>query len=212
MRKMKKFLAVLLSSVLLFSLSQTVFASEDNYVNEMQDVIDDNNLDATVEELQQSERDELWNQYIKNSNGVNTLQSRLMQDEFWESDDIDDVAIQVTDNMNQDLRMYYYFKFYENASSEIVMAMFVYSPNSSGIFSIWSGKISGDSIEEYYKDVTDDPYPVKTRDFNTESFICSLGGTIACTLYSAMLFALVPVSIAAGLSCGAAFAYVCSYY
>lgn len=212
MRKMKKIVAVLLTSVMLFSLSQTAFASENNYVNEMQDIIDNSNLDATVMELQQSKRDELWNQYIKKSNGVDALLSQLMKDEFSESNNIDDKAIEVADNMNQDLRMYYYFKFYENASSEIIMVMFVYSPNSSGIFSIWAGKISGDSVEEYYKDITDDPYPVKTRDFNTESFICSLGGTIACTLYSAMLFAIVPASIAAGLTCGAAFAYVCSYY
>ena len=46
---------------------------------------------------------------------------------------------------------------------------------------------------------------------NSTSFLCGLSGTVACGAFSAMLFAFIPASIAAGLSCSAAFSWVCGH-
>ena len=115
----------------------------------------------------------------------------------------------ISDDKDDDLVMYYYFMLYVDNDGQMVFVMVIYMPYVSLITGIWSEKISDNVSEEYYFYTYDGPVPA--GDFNMTSFLCGLSGTVACSLFSAMLFALVPVSIVAGMTCSAAFAYVCSY-
>lgn len=166
-------------------------------------------MDATVTQLQDESYTNVWNKYFANQQGVIDLENKLNADGFMASEELDDMAVKITDNGNDYMCYYYYYKFYENADGEKVVTMFAHSPNTRDLYNIYSEKVNvNNECTEYYSFV--DGHMPEAVTYDTVSFLCGLSGTIACGAFSAMLFAFVPASIAVGMTCGAAFDWVCS--
>ncbi|GEM_PF-5349057 len=212
LKKSKKVIAIVLVCVLISLTSMCAFATNDDVSveNIVQEVIDSYEMDVTATQLTQDEYIQIWDQYFADHNGVIGLMDRLENDEFVEAITDGNSAIVVTSNNDPAISIYYCFKFYQNAFGETVLTMFVYDPVTDNMLAIMAEKINVNNETESYYEFSEFNAP-QTRAFNWQSFLCGLTGTVACGCFSAMLFAFVPASIAVGMSCSAAFAYVCSY-
>lgn len=211
MRFRKKVLSFIMVCVLCLATTTSVFASDTNVnaADIVQNVVDKNYLNASVTQLLGNDYRDIWNEFFAGHYGVEELKNTLYAEGYSEIAEMNEVAVKIVDNRNNDLIYYYYYKFYQNASGEKVAAMFIHSPNTRNMYGIYAEKIDTNNMgSEYYSLVEGDMPEISTYD--TIGFLCGLSGTVACSAYSAMLFAFVPASIIVGLTCGAAFDWVCS--
>ncbi len=106
---------------------------------------------------------------------------------------------------------------YENYAGDTVVPMLIYSANTKRIVRIHAEKFnlnnkarsSGASLHHESSGLQN---TARGGDFNSSSFLCGLGAAVACTTYSAMIFALVPPAVlVGGFVCSVAFSWLCSY-
>lgn len=211
MKFKKKLIALITVCALCLTSTASVFAADanNNVADIVQNVIDENHLDASAVQLQEHEYQDVWNSYFSQHHGITELNSILDKDGFVESAEQNNVAVEITDNGNGSLKYYYYYKFYENAAGEKVVAMFIHSPNTKDFYGVYAEKIDTNNIGSEYYSLVEGEMPEATT-YSVIGFLCGLSGTVACGAFSAMIFAFVPASIAVGMTCGAAFDWVCS--
>lgn len=187
----------------------TAFAADENpLLNTVQQSFDDLGLKTDVSEVSGDHYTEVWDNVSKLTGATEFLE-KIQNDGFSLYQEI--AAFRVDDTIGTN-SMYFISHAYKNDADDIVTVVYVYNPRTNNIVRVFAAKVDTNGYAtEYYE------YEgkfVMTRDVtgNDLSFFCGMSSTVVCTIWTAMFMALPIVGqIAAGLSCGAAFAYVCSY-
>ena len=208
-KTIKKVISVVLVVTMMCGVSVTALASDNNDQTEevIQDALNSTDVEATVTQLDSDTRDSIWNMSFAGSEEVKTLNDKLATDGYVQEETNDTMAVEIVMDNDPSYKMIYIFRLYTNSSDEKVMAMFVDFPGSQTAPTIWAQKIGADNeMSDYYMYLDESPNIARK---STEWWICTLGATVACTLYSAMLFAILPASLIAGATCNVAFAYAC---
>ncbi len=207
----KLFASVLVCALVFSTSAVTVFATEPSSVPvTVQEIVDESGIDATVTTLNQSEYDELWVTAITKQQSVVDFLNKTVADGYQMLSGQNGVAVKVTDNIQQQNNAYMMSKAFQNENGETLVAMFIFNPQTNSILRIYAEKVGVDNVSSLYHKYDNLVLP-RTRDFSMQSFLCGLTGAVACGAFSAMLFMFVPASIAVGMSCSTAFAYVCGY-
>lgn len=213
MKIVKKIMSLMLGGIIIFS-SVSVSASEKVSKVEVEDVVQDaidtSGMEATAVKVSEEESSSLWENNVAQKESTRNLLQNLQEEKYQEIEVEEPLAVEIEDEEDKN-SVYYLFKGYKNDKKETVVAMFIYEPSSDEMLLTTAEKITNDSNMETYYEESNRDISLMSGKFNTISFLCGLSGTVACGSFSAMLFAFVPASIAVGMTCSTAFAYVCSY-
>lgn len=209
----KKIISIVLFFILIFSITTTSFAQSNQpdlqtAKSKVEQALLEENIDASVQILDNSDTSSFL-RYLKSENSVIELSEKLASDHY-SLDSYRSSALEILDNTS-DNGAIFACEIYQNNLNDTIVVTYLYDVASDKLELTYAQKITENfEISDYFAkhEITSS----KWRSFNVESFICSMGGAIACTAYSAMLMALVPLSIAAGMTCSTAFAWVCSHY
>lgn len=213
----RSLISCLMASTLLFTVSIPAFAnSENTKLNDVKKQISQNlveeNIDASVNTIEFSETTSLLD-YLKAKNEISDLNVQLKSDKYT-LDNTRSAAFEILYNTSTDA-IILAFEFYENKLNDTIVVTHIYDETTDTIAFTYAQKITSDSkVSDYFvnNNIPTNNQPsttfYKSKDV---SFLCGLSSTVACGAFSAMLFAFVPASIAVGMSCSAAFAWVCSH-
>lgn len=222
---MKKYLSYMLSGILvltiIFTTNIPVFAhSADNILQNVESQISDDlvteGINASVHTMTATDTSSFL-YYLKSKSEVADLKHKLKSDDYiLDSERV--AAFEILDNDSYDAVIFAY-EVYVNSSNDTVMVTYIYDETTDILALSYAQEITSDSkVSDYHvcrhASLTDQPVAhsvVMARKSDPVSFLCGLSSTVACGAFSAMLFAFVPASIAVGLSCSAAFAWVCSH-
>lgn len=213
---LKKFVSLMSIFCLVFILGSKVFAAgnelpEVNSVQLVQDVVDELGYEATVSQLTEEEKSEIWDKIdLKLHN--KGFYKELLGRGYEISRNYSVSPVKITDNEMPDLNAYYFMNIYVNSEEEFVGALFVYDEKTNSLLRVEANKISDDgnmekvfSYSEYNKSLK--------RDFSVwgANFACGMAGVVACGAYCAMLgAAAVPAGLTCSIICGTAFAAACA--
>ncbi len=211
-----RFMSMILSLFLLFNSVMTTHASGytidlNETKNQMQEVLDEENIDASVSILSSDEAVSFL-RYIRNSYTIQSLDLQLKNDGY-SLVESKIAAFEILDNFS-DKGAIFAFETYTNTNNDSLLIIYMYDEQKDQLELIHGSVITATLQQvsyytSYFQPVSYNRYTL--QDFNDRSFLCSLSAAVACTAFSAMLFAFIPASIAVGLTCDAAFAYVCGY-
>jgi len=194
----------------------TEFKTMDEIGEGFADAVSNYNENISVRTLTEYEDSHLRS-YLNRFSEVNELNNKLESDNYVLDKDLC-TSIELFDTSTYE-GVIYVVATYADEHYNRVLVLITYNERTSKIDFMYAGKIGDgqqDKIKDYYAYRTgvgciysDTIQSEFLEPKISSSTICSLGGTFACTVYSAALFAFVPASIVAGLTCGAAFAFVC---
>lgn len=211
---MKRILSFILLFSFIITLNTQVYASIsessiETVKREMQKLLKESNYDVTSRYLNERETKSFFD-YLHINSEVRRLDLKLKNDGFKKSNE-GTAVFEICDNKSDDAGMFAFEK-YTNLKGDSILVIHIYDETTSSIKFTYAQKITFNSkVSNYYVYRNMLTHGANFISFNGAGFICSMGGTIACSLFSAMLFAFVPASIAVGMSCGTAFAWVCSH-
>lgn len=171
-----------------------------------------------IERISFSEQNKLEN-FINGKQEIINLNRKLKKDGFKKINYTSDKVIKIVGGNHSSI-LYYVMNAYENKKNEKVITLTIFSEDTNQILITYSEKLDENYSNSIY-DISHSEYRFNhiqnynstmysKSNFDVKSFLCSMTGTVACGAFSAMLFAFVPASIAVSMTCGAAFAYVCS--
>ena len=151
----KKIIAVLLILTVFCLCNVSAFAattSEESVKNSVQELVDKNGIEATVERIAQNKYQELWNQKLMHNENVIDFLKSTKTDGYKEIDQNKDTALKITDDLNSSLFVYYFSKAYKNSSGDTIVALFVYYPQTNSIMRIYGEKIDKNNNSQFYYD------------------------------------------------------------
>lgn len=225
----KRFFSFILALIVIFSFEANSFALTNstptnkipNMVEEVNKQIDYNNLkNVKVEKISLNEQNEIQN-FINSKQEMVNLNKKLKKDGFKEISYNGDKVLRIIGG-NYSSILYYVMNAYENNKNEKVITLTIFSEDTNQILITYSEKLDKNFSNSVY-DISYNKYNFNqvrpynatmypTAEFDVKAFLCGMTGTVACSAFSAMLFAFVPASIAVGMTCAAAFNYVCSIH
>lgn len=214
-----------LSIISLYMVNSFAFVSDSsigkipNMVKELDRQIKINDLkNVKVEKISKKEQQNIEN-FVYNKQEMRDLKKKLKKDGFKKLYYNGDKVIKIIGG-NDNSILYYIMNVYVNNKNEKVVTLTIFSEDTNQILISYSEKLDRKysnstyhlSYSKYsFSNTKYHNYSFNsTSNFDLKAFLCGMTGTIACGAFSAMLFAFVPASIAAGMTCGAAFNYVCS--
>lgn len=212
MKIKRLFTSLLLAVILVFTSVISSFAASntdplDDVTEKVKNELVKQNIDAEVTRLSSEDATAFFG-YMKTKVSVKQLMNSL-QEENYVLDEDNTLSMEISDNTSY-ASMMIGMEVYKDGDENTVVTTYFYDITNDSLEVLYAQKITPDkNVSDYF--LKHDTTPSQLKSFNVQSFICGLGGTLACGAYSAMLMAIVPLSIAAGITCSAAFAYVCAY-
>lgn len=209
---MKRLLSIAVLFSFIMTFMHTVYASSpNNAVNsvkkEIQRLLLDNGYNANVDVLNRKD-EKTFLKYLRNNNKVAELDIKLRKDNFICSND-GKAVFEICDKNTHNAVMFAFEK-YNDVKGDSILVIHIYDETTDSIKLTYAQKITCNlHVSNYF--IYRDKATMQLRDFNATSFVCGLGRTLACGAFSAMLFAFIPASNAVGMTCGTAFAWVCSH-
>lgn len=227
----KKAILVLLVMVIMATNSTTVHAFSGNRIGKgnlissgesvqetavdtTKDLLKEYGMNATAFSVSMKEEITIWFKKIKNSDAYKEHEDMLELDGYKEVfASIAENAVRVEDNNNKGSSVYYFFKQYENKDGHRVYTLYVYTTAINDVLQIYSQegivKDGGEiNLQDYYMYHNAN---IASTSFDSNSFLCSLSGDLACGFYGAMIAAAsAGVGFAIGLGCSVAWSYLCA--
>lgn len=141
----KSFVSLFIASLLLFQSSIIVFAAYDNenmnVMRAMEDLLEENGLNAAIEILTSEESQTFWIEHISSFDVVTNFENQLQGFEYEKNKDPWVTAMVITDQHDERNKIAYVTTAYENSNGESVYSMFIYNMSNNQLLRILSRKV-----------------------------------------------------------------------